>query len=96
MSSPTINKTELARKVAESMNGTLQQGSESLAAVLDSIADCLCDGYDISLVGFGTFKVQERAARDGRNPQTGEVIKIAASKTVRVKIGKALKERLND
>lgn len=92
----TINKTELARRVADTMDGTLQQGTDALTAVLESIADCLCDGHDISLVGFGTFKVQERAAREGRNPQTGETIQIAASKTIRVKIGKALKERLND
>ena len=68
---------------------------EALDAVLDSVTDALKKGDQVALVGFGTFAVKERAARKGRNPQTGETIDIRASKVPGFKAGKALKEAVN-
>ena len=89
-----MNKTDLIDEVAKVV-GTKTKAQEVLECVLSSIADALKEGETVSLVGFGTFKVSDRAARKGRNPQTGEEIDIAASRTPRFVAGKSLKEALN-
>ena len=78
-------KSEISKKDAE----------KALKAFTDVVAEELKKGEKIALVGFGTFEVKERAAREGRNPATGKKIKIAASKTPKFKAGKALKDSLN-
>ena len=80
-----MNKTELSRKDAE----------KALKAFTDVVEEELKKGEKIQLVGFGTFEVSERAAREGRNPQTGETMQIAASKSPKFKAGKALKDAIN-
>lgn len=90
-----MNKGDLINKVAESANLSKSQASEALAAVLDGIADALKDGDKATLIGFGTFSVNQRDARTGRNPQTGETIQIAAKKVIKFKPGKELSESVN-
>ncbi|PGO64995.1 DNA-binding protein [Bacillus cereus] len=87
-----MNKTELIKKVA--MESELQKPKASLAvdAVFQSIQNALQNGDNVQLIGFGTFEVRERAAREGRNPQTGESMTIPASKVPAFKAGKVLKE----
>jgi len=89
-----VNKAQLVDAVASSTDTTKAEAGRSVEATLGAIAGSLSDGSDVSLVGFGTFKVRHRAARMGRNPQTGESIHIQASKSVGFKAGKALKESL--
>ena len=89
-----MNKAQLVDAVASSTDTTKAEAGRSVEATLGAIAGSLSDGSDVSLVGFGTFKVRHRAARMGRNPQTGESIHIQASKSVGFKAGKALKESL--
>lgn len=91
----TMNKTELIAAVAERTELTKKDAEKALKAFTDVIAEELKKGEKIQLVGFGTFEVSERAAREGRNPQTGETMMIAASKTPKFKAGKALKDSLN-
>lgn len=90
-----MNKTELIAAISEKTGLTKKDSDAALAAVIDSIAEALKNGDKVSLIGFGTFEVRERAARVGQNPQTGEKINIAASKAPAFKAGKALKDALN-
>ena len=87
-----MNKTELVAAVAEKADLSKKEADAAVKAFIDSVAEELKKGEKVQLVGFGTFEVSERAARQGRNPQTGETIEIAASKTPRFKAGKALKD----
>jgi len=87
-----MNKTDLVAKVAEQAELTKKDATSAVDAVLDAIAETLKAGDKVSLIGFGNFEVRERAARKGRNPQTGEDIEIAASKVPAFKPGKELKD----
>lgn len=87
-----MNKTELISAVAEKAEMTKKDAEKAVNAVLASIEDAMTKGDKVQLVGFGTFEVRQRAARTGRNPQTGKEIKIAATKVPAFKPGKALKE----
>ncbi|EIT84301.1 DNA-binding protein HU [Fictibacillus macauensis ZFHKF-1] len=87
-----MNKTDLIAKVADATELSKKDASQAVDAVMDSITDALKNGEKVQLIGFGTFEVRERAARKGRNPQTGEEIEIAASKVPAFKAGKELKE----
>lgn len=90
-----MNKSELVDAVAESADLTKAAATRAVDAMVDAITSSLKDGDSVALLGFGTFVVRERAARSGRNPRTGETIKIAASKVPAFKPGKALKDALN-
>lgn len=86
-----MNKTELIVAMAEKAGISKKDAEKSLTAFTNIVADTLVDGDRVSITGFGTFEVVERAARTGRNPQTGESIQIQASKSPKFKAGKALK-----
>lgn len=86
-----MNKVELIAAVAEKAGLSKKDAEKAVAAVISSVADTLAAGDKVQLIGFGTFEVRERAARVGRNPQTKETIKIAASKQPVFKAGQALK-----
>lgn len=90
-----MNKSELIDAVALSADISKAAAGRALDAALDTIAETLKQGDQVSLVGFGTFQVKDRAARAGRNPQTGETIQIKASKSPGFKAGKALKDAVN-
>ena len=90
-----MNKTELVAAMAEEAGLSKKDAEKALKAFTDVVTAELKKGEKIQLVGFGTFEVSERAAREGRNPQTGEKMTIAASKTPRFKAGKALKDSMN-
>ena len=90
-----MNKTELIAAVAEQAELTKKDAEKAVKAFTDVIAAELKKGEKVQLVGFGTFEVSKRAAREGRNPQTGKTMKIKASKTAKFKAGKALKDSLN-
>ncbi len=90
-----MNKTELIDAVAEAADLTNAESSRAVDAVVAAITKALKDGDAVTLVGFGTFQVRDRAARTGRNPKTGDTIKIAASKNPSFKAGKALKDAVN-
>ena len=90
-----MNKTELVAAVAQKAELSKKDAEKAVAAVTAAITDALCAGDKVQLVGFGTFDVAERAAREGRNPQTGAPMPIAASKAPRFKAGKALKDAIN-
>ena len=90
-----MNKAELIDAVAESTALSKADAEKATNAVLDSIIDVLGKGDQVTLIGFGTFSVRERAARTGRNPQTGETIQIKASKSPGFKAGKAFKDAVN-
>lgn len=90
-----MNKTELVAAVAEKTGVSKVEAEKSVAAVVDVLTETLSGGADVSIAGLGKFEVRSRAARDGRNPKTGEAIKIAASKTVGFKPGKGLKDSVN-
>ena len=90
-----MNKTELIAAIAEKTELSKKDAEKALKAFTDVVSEELKKGEKIQLVGFGTFEVSERAAREGRNPRTGENMKIAASKTPKFKAGKALKDSLN-
>ena len=90
-----MNKTELVAAMAEQAEVSKKDAEKVLKAFTDVVADELKKGGKVQLVGFGTFEVAERAAREGRNPKTKETIKIAASKAPKFKAGKALKDMLN-
>ena len=87
-----MNKSDLITQVAETCNLTKKDASQAVDAVFDAITESLKSGEKVQLIGFGNFEVRERAARKGRNPQTGEEIDIAASKVPAFKPGKALKD----
>jgi len=89
-----MNKTELVAYVAESAELTKKDATKAVDAVFDAIESALKNGEKVQLIGFGNFEVRERAARKGRNPQTGEEIEIAASKIPAFKPGKSLKEAI--
>jgi len=90
-----MNKTELIEAMADSADISKAAATRALDGLVDAITSALRTGEQVSLVGFGTFVVRERAARTGRNPQTGAEIKIKASKTPGFKAGKALKDAVN-
>ena len=90
-----MNKTELITAIAESADISKKDSEKALKAFVDVVTEELKKGEKVQLVGFGTFEVSERAAREGRNPLTGEKITIAASKNPKFKAGKALKDAVN-
>lgn len=90
-----MNKAELVAAVAEKANVTKKAAEESVNAFVEVVTEELVKGEKVQLVGFGSFEVRKRAARKGRNPQSGEEIKIPASKAPVFKAGKALKDTVN-
>ena len=90
-----MNKSELIDLIAESADISKAKAGSALDAVVDGVTGALKSGDSVSLVGFGTFSVKDRAARTGRNPQTGATIQIKASKVPGFKAGKALKDAVN-
>lgn len=90
-----MNKTDLITHVAQSADMTKVAASRAVDAVLDGIMNVLATGEAVVIPGFGTFSVAKRAARAGRNPQTGEVLQIAAATMAKFKPGKALKDAVN-
>ena len=90
-----MNKVDLVSAVAKQAELSKKDAGLAVEAVFDAISEALGKGDKVLLIGFGTFDVSERAAREGRNPRTGETMKIAASKAPRFKAGKALKDRVN-
>ena len=90
-----MNKAELVAAMAEKAELSKKDAEAALKAFTDVVAEELKKGEKIQLVGFGTFEVAERAAREGRNPQTGKTMSIPASKAPKFKAGKALKDSIN-
>ena len=90
-----MNKTELIAAIAEKTELSRKDAEKALKAFTEVVEEELKKGEKIQLVGFGTFEVSERAAIEGRNPQTGETMQIAASKSPKFKAGKALKDAIN-
>ena len=90
-----MNKTELVAAVAAKAEISKKDAEAAVAATFDAITAALADGDKVALVGFGTFAVKERAARQGVNPRTGEKVTIAAAKAPAFKAGKALKDAVN-
>ena len=90
-----MNKVDLVSAVAKQAELSKKDAGLAVEAVFDAISEALEKGDKVQLIGFGTFDVSERDAREGRNPRTGETMKIAASKAPRFKAGKALKDRVN-
>ncbi|HSH48192.1 MAG TPA: HU family DNA-binding protein [Halomonas sp.] len=90
-----MNKSELIEAIAASADIPKAAASRALDAMVEAVADSLKKGDSVSLVGFGTFTVKDRAARTGRNPQTGEPIQISAARVPSFKAGKALKDAVN-
>ncbi|PWG65275.1 HU family DNA-binding protein [Spiribacter halobius] len=91
-----MNKSQLIDAVRDNTDGvTRKTVSEVVDALFDTIQDTVADGTDVSITGFGRFTRSERAARTGRNPQTGESIRIAASKVPAFRPGKAFKDQVN-
>ena len=90
-----MNKTELVAAMAEKAELSKKDAEGALKAFIDVVTDELKKGEKVQLVGFGSFEVSERAAREGRNPQTGATMKIAATKAPKFKAGKALKDLVN-
>lgn len=90
-----MNKTELVAAIAEKTELSKKDAEKALKAFTEVVTEELAKGEKIQLVGFGTFEVSQRAAREGRNPQTGKTIKIKASKAPKFKAGKALKDVVN-
>lgn len=89
-----LNKAELIDKMAESAGITKKAAEGALAGLIDAVGVAVSEGGKVTIAGFGTWSVTERSARVGRNPQTGEAIQIAASKSVKFKVGKTLAERV--
>ena len=90
-----MNKTELVAAVAEQADISKKDAEKVLKAFVDVVTEEIKKGEKVQLVGFGTFEVSERAAREGRNPQTGKTMKIEACKAPKFKAGKALKDAVN-
>jgi len=90
-----MTKNELAEQVASRTGLAASQARQALEATFESISDELASGGEVALAGFGKFGVSQRAARQGRNPSTGETIQIAASKAAKFSAASALKKRLN-
>jgi len=89
-----VNKTDLINSVAEAAELSRKDAGRAVDAVFDIITKSLSEGEKVQLIGFGNFEIRERAARKGRNPQTGEEIEISASKVPAFKPGKAFKENI--
>lgn len=85
-----MNKGDLVEKVAKECDLSKAAAEKSLNSILDAISDAMAAGDKVTLIGFGTFSVSNRAAREGRNPQTGETMKIPARKVVKFKAGSKL------
>lgn len=90
-----MNKQELIAAMTKESGLSVKDATAALNAYTSAVTAALCNGEKVQLVGFGTFEVKERAARTGKNPATGEVIQIAASKAVGFKAGQALKDSVN-
>ena len=90
-----MNRTELVAAMAEKSQLSKKDAESALKAFIDVVSEEMQKGEKIQLVGFGTFEVSERAAREGRNPQTGKTMSIAACKVPKFKVGKALKDAVN-
>jgi DNA-binding protein HU-beta len=90
-----VNKSEMTDAIAEGADISKAAAGRALDAVIEAVTDTLKKGESVSLIGFGTFEVRDRAARTGRNPQTGETIQIKAAKIPAFKAGKALKDAVN-
>jgi len=90
-----VNKSELIEAIAESADITKAEAGRALDVTIAAVTGALKEGDQVALVGFGTFSVKDRAARTGRNPQTGAPIEIAAAKIPGFKAGKALKDAVN-
>jgi len=90
-----VNKTELIEAVAEGADISKAAATRAVDTVIEGITGTLAKGEQVTLVGFGTFLVRDRAARTGRNPQTGDPIEIKAAKVPAFKAGKALKDAVN-
>ena len=91
-----MNKTQLVDKIAEGADITKADAGKALDAFIEAVTEALQDGDSVSLVGFGTFSIQKRAARTGRNPQTGATIDIPAAMVPKFKPGKGLKDAVNE
>ncbi|RUO44423.1 DNA-binding protein HU [Aliidiomarina taiwanensis] len=91
----TVNKSQLIDKIAEDAELSKAAASRALDSMINAVTEALKNDDQVALVGFGTFSVRERSARQGRNPQTGETIQIAAAKVPAFKAGKALKDAVN-
>jgi len=90
-----VNKADLTKHIADKADISNASAARALDAALEGIADALRSGDQVALLGFGTFLVKERAARQGRNPKSGETMTIAASRVAGFKPGKALRDALN-
>ena len=90
-----MNKTDLVNVIAAEAELTKKQAEAALNATIDAIANALKNGDKVQLIGFGPFEVKSSAAREGRNPKTGEVIKIAAAKKPAFSASKVLKDQIN-
>ena len=90
-----MNKTELIEAIAQEAGLSKADASRALGAMIETTTNAMASGDGVQLTGFGSFSVKERAARTGRNPQTGAAIQISASKVASFKAGKALKEAVN-
>ncbi len=90
-----MNKNELIEVIASSADISKNAATRALDAFIDTVTSSLKDGQDVVLVGFGSFTTSQRAARTGRNPQTGETMQIPAATVARFKAGKKLKEAVN-
>jgi DNA-binding protein HU-beta len=90
-----MNKNDLAEAVAEATDNSKADAAKAVDCVFETISAALKSGDSVQLIGFGSFSVADRAAREGRNPRTGETLQIAASKQPKFKAGKALKDAVN-
>ena len=90
-----MNKVELVDAIAKDTGLSKKDSEAAVKSFVENVSKALSKGDSVQLIGFGTFDVGKRAARTGRNPKTGEEIKIAACKNVKFKVGKALKDRVN-
>lgn len=90
-----MNKKELVKAISEKLGTTQKAATEYLDGIVEVIMEALAEGTEVKISGFGTFSVTERAAREGRNPMTGETIQIAASKSPKFKAAKGLKDAVN-
>jgi DNA-binding protein HU-beta len=90
-----MNKTELVKAIAKEADVTIDNANKCLDALTKAITESLTENNNVTLVGFGTFQVKDRSAREGRNPKTGETIQIKASKVPSFKAGKTLKDKVN-
>lgn len=90
-----MNKTELIGAVAEASGVSKKDTSAVVEATFKAIAEAMAKGDKVQLIGFGTFETRERGERNGKNPRTGEIVKIAACKAPAFKAGKALKDQVN-